>query len=421
MPYFQIEGSSRLSGEISVNGAKNAALKFLAASLLCDGVVTLTNMPNIEDVRQVIEVLKSLGALVTHDIESKTVVIDPRTVTSHEVNIEHARKVRTSIMLVGPLLIRFGKAITGYPGGDVIGRRPIDLYLNGFGLMGARVDANSNSIEFSAPVLRGFTYVFPIVSVVATETFMMTATRAEGTTVLKNAAQEPEIVALAEFLNSCGARITGAGTSTIVIEGVPSLSGGVARMIPDRIEAGTFIIMGAITRSNIRITDCNPEHLETVLAHLAFAGAPFEVGDTWVETKQYDHVLRAVNIKTHEYPGFMTDIQAPFTVLLTQAEGLSMVHETIWEGRLFYTDLLNRMGANIILCDPHRAIVQGVTPLVGRKIESPDIRAGIAMVLAGLIAQGTTIIQNIGQIDRGYENIDARLRSLGARIERIID
>lgn len=421
MAHFRINGQQKLDGEISVGGAKNAALKFIAAALMFDGPVTLTNMPNIEDVRRMLSIIAELGARVAHDTAAHIVTIDASTITSFEITEEMAKKIRTSIMLVGPLLTRFGKACIGYPGGCIIGRRPIDLYLQGYQKFGCELTAGDDRFEFVASELRGMTFIFPFISVVATETFMITATRVAGTTILKNAAQEPEVVALADFLNSCGARVSGAGTPTITIEGVGALEPGAATMLPDRIEAGTFVILGALTRSRIRVTDCAPEHLENILLHLERAGAPFEVGDTWIETKPYDHTLRAVNIKTHEYPGFVTDLQAPFTVLLTQAQGMSLVHETIFEGRLFYTDLLNRMGAEIILCDPHRAIIEGPRELVGRKLESPDIRAGIAMVLAGLIARGTTTINNIEQIDRGYEAIDTRLRALGADITRIAE
>ena len=421
MAHFRINGQQPLDGEISVNGAKNAALKFIAASLMFDGPVTLTNVPNIEDVRRMLSIIAELGATVAYEPEKNYVRIDPCTVTNFEITEEMAKKIRTSIMLVGPLLWRFGKACIGYPGGCVIGRRPIDLYLKGYQRFGAELRVDGDTFEFVAPELHGMTFIFPVISVVATETFMLMASRVSGTTVLKNAAQEPEVVALAEFLNSCGANIRGAGTPTITIDGVSALQTGSVAMIPDRIEAGTFVILGALTRSRIRVTNCIPEHIENILLHLERIGAPVEVGDTWIETKPYEHTLHASNSTTHEYPGFVTDLQAPFSVLLTQASGSSLVHETIFEGRLFYTDLLNRMGAEIILCDPHRALIEGPRELVGRKLESPDIRAGIAMVLAGLVARGVTIINNIGQIDRGYENIDARLRSLGADITRVND
>lgn len=419
MAQFIIHGGKPISGTIIVSGAKNAALKFIAASLLCDEPVTLTRVPAIDDVRRMLDILIALGATITYDQVSHTVTIDPRTLQSTAITPEQARTIRTSIMLVGPLLARHATAAIGYPGGCVIGRRPIDLYLDGYTRFGAEIKEENDFFTFTAKQLAGTTLVFPFVSVVATETFMMMATRVSGITVLKNAAMEPEVVALADFLNSCGAQIMGAGTPTITITGVSSLTGGTVAMIPDRIEAGTFVLLGTLMRSTLRVDQCAPEHLDALLELLRRVGAPFTTGLDWIETQPYTHTLRAVNIKTHEYPGFVTDLQAPFTVLLTQAAGLSLVHETIFEGRLFYTDLLNRMGANIILCDPHRALVEGPTQLRGKKLESPDIRAGIAMIMAGLVANGETTIQTIEQVDRGYEQIDTRLRALGADIMRV--
>lgn len=419
MAYFRINGQKPITGDIQVTGAKNAALKFIVAATICDGPVILKNVPEIDDVHRMLSLLTSLGVAVEHDHDNHTVNIDATKIQHCEISQEHARASRTSIMLVGPLLAQCQKVAIGYPGGCAIGRRPIDLYIDGYQRFGAKIAEAAEAFEFSATGLHGMTFVFPFISHVATETFMITATRARGQTVLRNAAQEPEVVALANFLNSCGAKISGAGTSTIIIEGVESLSGGEATIMPDRIEAGTLILLGAVAKNRVRVNNCVPEHLDNLLQHLTMVGVPYETGDTWVETKPYDHPLKAINIKTHEFPGFVTDLQAPFTVLLTQAVGLSLVHETIFEGRMFYTDLLNRMGANIILCDPHRALVQGPTPLRGRKLESPDIRAGIAMVMAGLIAKGETIIGNIEQIDRGYEKIDTRLQALGADIIRV--
>lgn len=420
MAQFVIQGGKPLAGTISVSGAKNAALKFIAATLLCDEPVTLTRVPTIDDVRRMIDIVTALGATVQYDADAHTVVIDPRTISQQTITAQQARTIRTSIMLVGPLLARYGSAAIGYPGGCVIGRRPIDLYLDGYQRFGATCTEADDLFTFTSKQLSGTTFVFPLVSVVATETFMMMATRISGVTILKNAAMEPEVTALADFLNSCGAHIVGAGTSTITITGVSTLHGGTVAMIPDRIEAGTFVLLGSLMRSAIRVEQCAPEHLDVLLELLRRAGAPFAVGSDWIETQPYTHTLRAINIKTHEYPGFVTDLQAPFTVLLTQAAGLSLVHETIFEGRLFYTDLLNRMGANIILCDPHRALVEGPTKLRGKKLESPDIRAGIAMIMAGLAATGETTIQTIEQVDRGYEQIDTRLRTLGADIIRVV-
>ena len=257
----------------------------------------------------------------------------------------------------------------------------------------------------------------PKIAVTATESLMMTACLAEGKTTIINAAMEPEIPALADYLNKCGAKITGAGTPQIIIEEVEKLSGGKYELIPDRIETGSFVILGLATNSKIKITNCNPKHLETVLAILKNAGANLEIGPDYIATKT-SH-LRATEIQTHEYPGFPTDLQAPFTVLMTQADGRSLIHETIFEGRLFYTDKLNTMGADIIMCDPHRVIVSGKTKLHGKKLESPDLRAGMALIIAGLCAEGETIIDNIYQIERGYENIVSRLKNIGAKIEKI--
>ncbi len=419
MAQLRIQGQKKLEGAVAVSGAKNAALKFIAAALLCDGPVTLTRVPMIDDVRRMLDIVRALGASVAYNPQEHTVEIDPRTVTSHAITEEQARTIRTSIMLVGPLLARFSSASIGYPGGCVIGRRPIDLYLQGYEMFGASREQKNDIFTFNAKKLSGMTFVFPLVSVVATETFMMMATRIEGVTVLQNAAMEPEVVALADFLNQCGARIVGAGTPTITITGVRSLCGGIVAMIPDRIETGTFVILGALMRSRLRVERCEPSHNAVLLELLRRIHVPITVGPDWIETQPYANQLIATNIKTHEYPGFITDLQAPLVVLLTQAVGLSLVHETIFEGRLFYTDLLNRMGANIILCDPHRALVEGPTKLHGKKLESPDIRAGMAMVMAGLLAEGETIIGNIEQVDRGYEQVDTRLQALGADIMRI--
>jgi len=248
---------------------------------------------------------------------------------------------------------------------------------------------------------------------------MMTACLAEGITTIINAAMEPEIPALADYLNSCGAKISGAGTPIITITGVDKIGGGNCEIIPDRIEAGTFVMLGLITNSEIKITNCQPEHLAVVIATLQKACAQLEIGDSWIKTKPSK--IMATELRTHENPGFPTDLQAPFTVLMTQAEGLSLIHEVIYEGRLFYTDKLSLMGANIIMCDPHRVIVSGPTPLLGKKLESPDLRAGMALVLAGLAAKGKTFIDNIYQIERGYENPIGRLQALGAQIEKTND
>jgi len=418
MSKFIINGPTKLSGEIKVNGAKNNALKILAASILSDEEITITNLPNIEDVNRMIELLENLGADIKKDLKNNKITISTKNIKKTELNDLLARKLRTSILLVGPLLAKFGKATLPHPGGCVIGKRPIDLFLNGFEALGAKTEINSN--HYSINVKNGLTgakIIFPKISVTATECLMMTAVLANGETELHNCAMEPEIPALAEYLNKHGANIQGAGTSTIIIKGVKQINAGTYNVIPDRIEAGTFAIMGILANSEIKITHCDTSHLEALLIKLKQIGATIEIGNDYIITKPSSG-LKSTDIITHEYPGFPTDLQAPFTLLLTQSNGMSLVHETVFEGRLFYTDLLNQMGANIIMCDPHRVVLNGQTKLYGKKLISPDIRAGITMLLAGLIAEGETVIDNIYQIDRGYEKIDERLADLGADIRR---
>ncbi len=417
MPHFEIIGGSPLSGEIRVSGAKNAALKFLAASLLMDGPVTLTNVPDIEDVRRMVELLKGLGATVTEPAAHQY-TIDPRTVSTGDLDPVLAPKIRVSTLLVATLLVTRGAATLPFPGGCAIGRRPIDLFLRGYAAFGAAIEEGDKEIRFTARKFKPIHFVFPIISHTGTEALLLMASRVPGETVLLNCAMEPEVVALADFLNACGARITGAGTPTIRIQGVERLTGGAAEIMPDRIEAGSFLALAAATKSRITIQGTNPEHLAVPLELLGRMGVPIEIHGNDITVNPWKK-LTAVPIMTHEYPGFPTDIQPPFTVLLTQATGTVLVHETIFEGRLYFTDKLNKMGAEIILCDPHRAIVQGPTALRGTTLESPDIRAGLALVVAALAAEGTSRIDNIYQIDRGYEAIEERLRALGARITRV--
>jgi UDP-N-acetylglucosamine 1-carboxyvinyltransferase len=305
-----------------------------------------------------------------------------------------------------------------HPGGCVLGKRPIDFFLAGFKKMGAQVEETDEYYDITVDgKLRGCTYFFPRISHTATESLMMTATLAEGTTILKNAACEPEIVALADYLNAHGAKISGAGTHTITIEGVDSLTAGDYQTIPDRLEAGTFAILGAMIADKLTITRCNPSHLEALWHVFDRMGVRYELGEDTVTVWGGDNYT-PVDIQTHEYPGFATDIQPPMTMLLTQCRGKSMVHETIFEGRLFYTDLLKQMGADITMCDPHRVVIDGPTPLYGRKIASPDIRAGMALVMAALIAEGESIIGNVYQVERGYADLAQRLQAIGADIIR---
>jgi UDP-N-acetylglucosamine 1-carboxyvinyltransferase len=367
-----------------------------------------------------LELLTELGAQVEKNKQEKQVQIDPSGIKSGNLKGELVKKLRASILLVGPLLARFGEVDMTYPGGCVIGKRPIDIFLDGFEKLGAKIDWNDEGFKVfsNKSKLTGSTIFFPKITVTGTEALMMTAILAKGKTVLKNCAMEPEIKSLADYLNENGAKISGAGTPTIVIEGVESISAGTFRVIPDRIETGTFVIMGLLSKSEIIVKNCIPDHLGALLPVLKKSGANLEVGQDFIKVKKTKS-LKAVSISTHEYPGFATDLQPPYTLLMTQAKGISLIHETIFEGRLFFTDQLNTMGAAIVMCDPHRVVISGPTGLYGKTLTSPDLRAGITMVLAGMIAFGETTIENIYQIDRGYENIDERLNSLGASIERV--
>lgn len=378
---------------------------------------TVRNLPDVEDIRRLREMLERLGVAVSEGPDGLT--LDPSRVQfDGSLPADLTPKLRSSNLLIGPLLARFGKVSLPHPGGCLIGRRPIDFFLSGMAALGAKVEGTNDHYDLSAPGgLRGGTFVFPRQSHTGTEAMIMAAALASGTTTLVNAAMEPEVVALGEHLNARGAKITGLGSHTITVQGVPSLAGGTFEVAPDRIEAGSFIAMAAATRSEVTVQGCRPAELAVPLQLLRQMGVPLEVGEGSVTVKPWDRI-EAAGFTTHEYPGFPTDVQAPFTVLLTQATGTALVHETVFEGRLFYVDLLNRMGANITLCDPHRALVSGPTPLRGKFVESPDIRAGLAMVIAGLVATGTTRIGNAYQIDRGYQQLDSRLKALGADVTR---
>lgn len=417
---FEIEGGCELKGGIKVNGAKNSALKILASVVLTEEKIVIENFPFIEDTQRMLELLEELGAVIEKDIENKRIKINPAGIKEGNLQGELVKKLRASILLVGPLLARFGKVNMTYPGGCVIGKRPIDLFLDGFQKLRAKIEWNDDGFKVisNKPKLVGATIFFSKITVTGTEAMMMTAVLAKGKTILKNCAMEPEIKSLADYLNDNGAKISGAGTPTIIIEGVEKISAGVFKVIPDRIEAGTFIMMGLLCKSEITVTDCIPEHLGAFLPVLKNAGADLDIGKSYVKVKKGGK-LKAVSISTHEYPGFATDLQPPYTLLMTQAKGISLVHETIFEGRLFFTDQLNSMGTAIVMCDPHRVVISGPTGIYGKKLTSPDLRAGITMVLAGMIAHGITTIDNIYQIDRGYEDIDKRLNVLGANIKRV--
>ncbi len=421
MPKFIINGRRSLKGEISVSGSKNAALKIFPAAILTREKIRVLNTPEIEDVSRAQEMLLTLG----HEVKKiKPGIVDIKFQTQKCVALppELVNKFRASIMFVGPILATCGEVLFPHPGGCVIGAgtRPIDLFLDSFQKMGAKLEIKDGyyCLKLKAKKLKGVEIFFSKVSVTATESLMMTSCLAEGETILKNSAMEPEISALANFLNSCGAKIEGAGTPTIKIKGVKKLGGGEYKIIPDRIEAGTFAMLAAASNSgNVLIKNCEPKHLEALWTLFDKIGVNFVLNKDSILIKPSKKLL-ACEITTHEYPGFATDLQSAYTVLMTQAHGLSLIHETIYDRRLLFADMLTQMGANIIMADPHRVIVNGPSKLHGRKLVSPDLRAGMALIIAALIAQGKTEIDNIYQIDRGYERLEERLKKLGADITR---
>ncbi len=416
---FLITGNQPLGGEIAVVGAKNAALKALAASLILDGPAIIKNVPQIEDIQRLLDIIEDLGVELEYgDHEVK--IINP-TINKSKLDPTLHQRTRSSILLAVPTLLQHGQVEFAYPGGCVIGKRPIDFFLNGYKQFGIEIEERGDGFSLRAKNLHAADVVFTRISVTGTEAMMMLASRVSGQSTITNAAMEPEVVALGEFLNSCGAKISGLGTPRLVIEGVGELAGGTFFTPPDRIEAGTFAILAAAANAELLVKNIEPDHLQVFWQLLAQAGVKFELGDNSVKINPSRDQLTAIpkDIITHEYPGFPTDLQAPMAVLMTQAKGQSLIFETIYEGRLFYVDLLNSMGANIFMADPHRVMITGPTKLSGAKLTSPDIRAGIAMVIAGLIADGQTEIDNIYQIDRGYEDIENRLKTIGAKIERI--
>ncbi|PIR69819.1 MAG: UDP-N-acetylglucosamine 1-carboxyvinyltransferase [Candidatus Niyogibacteria bacterium CG10_big_fil_rev_8_21_14_0_10_46_36] len=417
-----IRGGKELSGAIAVNGAKNDVLSLMAASVVFSHPVTLTNVPRISDVAKMKALLEGIGVRVTEDPDKRTITLDPSSVKNPVLDAALAEKIRASVMLIGPVMARLGEITFPYPGGCVIGKRPIDFFINGFKKLGADVTESDTVFSFRLKKHTGGNIVLPYPSVTVTETLMINSALGNGTTTITNAACEPEIESLAQFLGSGGAHITGAGTHTITVQGTNGRLLAQSRpeafpVLPDRIEAGSFAILASLLGNPIRITQCAPRHIESLLERLRDLGVSVRAGNDWIEIRRPKQ-FTSVDIKTGPYPAFATDLQAPFTVLLTQAGGKAVVFETVFEERLHYIEELKQMGANITLCDPHRAIVVGPTPLSGRAVKSPDLRAGLAFIIAGLIAKGESVIHNVYHIDRGYEDIEARLRALGASIER---
>ncbi len=412
-----VSGGRRLSGTVKVSGAKNAVLPIIAASLLGVTPSRLEEIPDLEDVRTISEVLGFLGAKVAAD-EPGTLVVDSTELTSSEVPYELTRKMRASFTVLGPLLARRGQARISLPGGCAIGTRPIDLHLKGFEALGAEIVLGHGYIEAKAPQgLSGARIYLDFPSVGATENIMMAASLAKGQTILENPAEEPEIVDLANYLNSMGARVRGAGTNIIRIEGVKELTGTTYTVIPDRIEAGTYMVAAAITGGDVWIENALTEHLKPVIAKLKEAGVYIEERIDGIRVRGTG-TLKAVDIKTLPYPGFPTDMQAQFMALMTVAGGTSVISETVFENRFMHVDELKRMGANIKI-EGRSAVVEGVSKLAGCQVKATDLRAGAALILAGLVAQGQTEIGCIHHIDRGYEGIVAKFCGLGAEIARV--
>jgi UDP-N-acetylglucosamine 1-carboxyvinyltransferase len=418
MDQFLVRGGVRLEGEIPVSGAKNSALPALAACLLTPETVTLKRVPRVRDVRTMERLLRLNGAVVQSE-NGGTVSVTAAEITRPEAPYEVVKTMRASSLVLGPLVARTGRARVSLPGGCAIGARPINLHLAGLEQLGARVRQEHGYIEADAPNgLKGTLFHFDRITVTGTEDLLMAAVLAEGETVLENAAREPEVADLAELLVKMGARIEGAGTSTIRVQGVSRLHGAEHTIIPDRIEAGTYLIAGAITGGDLLVTGCNPEHLAALIAKLRQAGADVQVPDETALRVRPGGRLHSVDVVTEEYPGFATDLQAQFMALMTQADGISFITETIFENRFMHALELVRMGANIRVVG-RQAIVAGPRPLSGAQVIASDLRASASLVLAALVASGETIIDRVYHIDRGYERIEEKLAAVGAQIRRI--
>jgi UDP-N-acetylglucosamine 1-carboxyvinyltransferase len=411
-----VRGGRRLKGKIGVSGAKNASLPILAATLLAEGECVIRNLPQVRDVTTILRLISDLGGSVS-GVEQGQVVVDTTHARGYEAPYELVRTMRASILVLGPLLARRGRARVSLPGGCAIGARPINMHLKGLQELGAQIELNQGYIEARASRLKGAHIRLDTPTVTGTENLMTAACLAQGETLIENTACEPEVVDLAEALIKMGAKIEGAGTDCIHIQGVDGLTGFEHEVIADRIEAGTFMVAAAITGSQVEIDNCCPEHLSTVIAKLRQAGVSIEEKPQGVKVSPGDK-LRAVDIKTAPYPGFPTDMQAQFMTLMSLAEGTSVIAETVFENRFMHVLELNRMGADIKI-EGHTAVVKGVPGLSGAPVMATDLRASASLVLAGLAAQGETVVSRIYHLDRGYERIEEKLASLGADIQRI--
>ncbi|MES9903205.1 MAG: UDP-N-acetylglucosamine 1-carboxyvinyltransferase [Sedimenticola sp.] len=414
-----ITGGGPLSGDVRVAGAKNAALPILAATLLADGPMSVGNVPHLHDITTTMELLGRMGVTLVVD-ERLRIETDTSSIQNYHAPYSLVKTMRASILVLGPLLARFGRADVSLPGGCAIGSRPVNIHIEGLRAMGAEIEVEAGYIRATAGRLKGARLVMDIVTVTGTENLMMAAALAEGETVLENAAREPEVVDLANCLNRMGAKIGGAGTDTITIEGVEKLNGTHYDVLPDRIETGTYLVAAAMTGGSIRVRDTQPKLLDAVLQKLREAGCRIETGDDWIILDMEGKRPRAVDVHTAPYPAFPTDMQAQFTALNSIAEGVGVITETVFENRFMHVQEMQRMGASIRL-EGNTAICTGVEKLTGAPVMATDLRASASLVLAGLVAKGETIVDRIYHIDRGYENIEEKLAGLGAQIQRVPD
>ncbi|WP_017942742.1 MULTISPECIES: UDP-N-acetylglucosamine 1-carboxyvinyltransferase [unclassified Thioalkalivibrio] len=411
-----ITGGGRLEGQVWISGAKNAVLPILSATLLADGPMTIGNVPHLQDVTTTMELLGRMGVSLTVN-ERMRIEVDPTTLTQCVAPYDLVKTMRASILVLGPLLARFGEAEVSLPGGCAIGSRPVNLHLRGLEALGAEIDVDGGYIHARADRLKGARVVFDQVTVTGTENLLMAATLAEGETLIENAAREPEVIDLADCLTAMGAKIQGAGTDTIRVQGVERLHGCEYDVMPDRIETGTFLVAAAVTRGRVRCRNTRPELLDAVLAKLVEAGARVDTGPDWIELDMEGRRPKAVNLRTAPFPAFPTDMQAQMMVLNTVAEGTGSVVETVFENRFMHALELQRMGAHITI-EGNTAIVEGVERLVGAPVMATDLRASASLIIAGLVAEGETEVDRIYHIDRGYECIEEKLSQIGATIRR---
>ncbi len=417
MDTLQIQGGIALEGEVRISGAKNATLPILAAGLLADDPLVVANVPHLQDVTTTIELLGRMGVSVTMD-ERMRIEVDASTLKECFAPYDLVKTMRASILVLGPLVARFGRADVSLPGGCAIGARPVNIHVAGLQAMGADIQIEGGYIRARSERLKGARLVLDTVTVTGTENLMMAAALASGETVIENAAREPEVVDLANCLIAMGAKIRGAGTDKIVIEGVERLRGTTYEVLPDRIESGTYLLAGAITRGNVRIKQTRPDHLDAVLAKLEEAGARLATGENWIEIDMRNRRPRAVDVRTAPYPAFPTDMQAQFAALNSVAQGVGAITETIFENRFMHMLEMRRLGAEIRL-EGNTAIIRGVDRLTAAPVMATDLRASASLVLAGLVAEGRTDIERIYHIDRGYEAIEEKLAQLGAQIRRV--